>query len=162
MYAIFRNAENAGWLEGCGGMRLEKQGNAKSHKALNVLLKICTPLKILEESKGLLSTQYVAYVLYCRNYLPLKKIQNLQVTVISFKNYFLTQVHQLVISVTQSCLTLCEPMDCSTPGFPVHHQLLEPTQIHILHVSDAIQPSHPLSAPSPPTFNLSQHQGLFQ
>ena len=61
-------------------------------------------------------------------------------------------------SVTQSCSTLNEAMDCSRPGFPVHHQLLEPTQTHIHHVRDAIQPSHPLSPPSPPTFNLSQHQ----
>ena len=53
-------------------------------------------------------------------------------------------------------------MDCSTPGFPVHHQLLEFTQTHVHRVGDAIQPSHPLSFPSPPTFNLSQHQGLFQ
>ena len=65
-------------------------------------------------------------------------------------------------SVTQSCLTLCDPMDCSTPGLPVLHQLLEFTQIHVLWVSDAIQPSHPLSSPSPPAFNLSQHQGLFK
>ena len=67
-----------------------------------------------------------------------------------------------VSSVTQSCLTLCDPMDCSTPGFPVHHQLPEPTQTHVLWVSDAIQPSHPLSSTSPPAFNLSQHQGLFK
>ena len=53
-------------------------------------------------------------------------------------------------------------MDCSTPGFPVHHQLSELAQTHIHRVSDAIQPSHPLSSPSPPAFNLSQHQGLFQ
>ena len=52
-------------------------------------------------------------------------------------------------------------MDCSMPGFPVHHQLLELTQTHVHRVSDAIQPSHPLSSPSPPTFNISQHQGLF-
>ena len=55
---------------------------------------------------------------------------------------------------------LCNPMDCSTPGFPVHHQLLELAHVH--RVSDAIQSSHPLSSPSPPTFNLSQHQGFFQ
>ena len=60
------------------------------------------------------------------------------------------------------CPTLCNPMDCSTPGFPVHHQLLELTQTHVHRVSDAIQPSHPVSSPSPPTFNLSQHQGLSQ
>ena len=62
------------------------------------------------------------------------------------------------ISVPQSCLTLCDPMDCSTPGLPVHHQLPELTQVH--RVSGAIQPSHPLSSPSPPALNLSQHQGL--
>ena len=56
----------------------------------------------------------------------------------------------------------CDPMDCSTPGFPVHHQLPELTQTHVHRVGDAIQPSHPLSSPSPPTFNLSQHQGLFK
>ena len=65
-------------------------------------------------------------------------------------------------SVTQSCPTLCNPMDCSTLGLPVHHQLLEPTQTHVHWVGDTIQPSHPLSSPSPPAFNLSTNQGLFQ
>ena len=65
-------------------------------------------------------------------------------------------------SVPQSCLTLCNPMDCSSPGFPVHHQLLDLAHTHVHQVSDAIQPSHLLSSPSPPAFNLSQHQGLFQ
>ena len=65
-------------------------------------------------------------------------------------------------SVTQSCLTFCNPMDCSMPGFPVHHQLLEFTHTHVHQVGDAIQPSHPLSSPSPPTFNLSQHQGILK
>ena len=64
-------------------------------------------------------------------------------------------------SVIQSCLTLCNLMDCSMPGLPVHHQLPELTQTHVHRVDDAIQPSHPLLSPSP-TFNLSQHQGLFQ
>jgi len=64
-------------------------------------------------------------------------------------------------SVTQLYLTLCDPMDCSMPGFPVHHQLLELTQTHVHRVGDAIQPSHPLLSPSPPAFNLSQHQSLF-
>ena len=64
-------------------------------------------------------------------------------------------------SVTQSCLTLCDPMDCSTPGIPVHHQLPEFTQTHVHWVGDAIQPSHPLPSTSPPALNLSQHQGLF-
>ena len=65
-------------------------------------------------------------------------------------------------SIAQSCLTLCDPMDCSTPGFPVHHQLPEFTQTHVYRVSDAIQLSHPLLSPSPPALNLSQHQGLIK
>ena len=65
-------------------------------------------------------------------------------------------------SVAQSCQILCDPMNCSTPSLPVHHQLPEFTQTHVHRVSDAIQTSHPLSSPSPLAFNLSQHQGLFQ
>ena len=65
-------------------------------------------------------------------------------------------------SVTQSCRTLCDPMNCSTPGLPVHHQLPEFTQTHVHRVCDAIQTSHPLSSPSPPAPNPSQHQSLFQ
>ena len=65
-------------------------------------------------------------------------------------------------SVAQSCPTLCDPMNRSTPGLPVHHQLLEFTQTHVHRVGDAIQPSHPLSSPSPPAPNPSQHQSLFQ
>ena len=65
-------------------------------------------------------------------------------------------------SVTQLCLALWDPMDCSTPGLPVHHQLSEFTQTHAHPVSDAIQPSHPLSPPSPLALSVSQHQGLFQ
>ena len=65
-------------------------------------------------------------------------------------------------SITQSCPTLCDPMDCSTPGFPVHHQHPELAQTHVHPIGDAIQPSNPLLSPSPPAFNLSQHQGLFQ
>ena len=69
---------------------------------------------------------------------------------------------QSVSSVIQLCPTLCDPMSRSTPGLPIHHQLLESTQTHVHRVGDAIQPSHPLSSPSPPALNLSQHQGLFQ
>ena len=65
-------------------------------------------------------------------------------------------------SVAQSCPTLCNPMNCSMPGLPVHHHFPEFTQTHIHQVDDAIQPSHSLSSPSPPAFNLSQYQGLFQ
>ena len=83
-------------------------------------------------------------------------------------NEFLSELKQSLTysvvqfsSVAQSCLTLCDPMNCITPGLPVHHQPLEFTQTHVHWVSDAIQPSHPLSSPSSPTFNLSQHQGLY-
>ena len=73
-----------------------------------------------------------------------------------------TDKHLLLSSsVAQLCPTL-RPMGCSTPGFPLHHQLLELAQTHVHQVSDAIQPSHPLSSPSPPAFHLSQHQDLFQ
>ena len=70
--------------------------------------------------------------------------------------------HNSVSLVAQLCLTLCSLMDFSTPGFSVHHQLSELVETHVHLVSDAIQPSHPLPSPSPPAFNLSQHQGLFQ
>ena len=74
--------------------------------------------------------------------------------------YMYISVYQSVQSL--SCVWLGYPMDCSTPDFSVHHQLPEPDQTHVLHVSDAIQPPHPLSSPSSPSFSLSQHQGLFQ
>ena len=69
---------------------------------------------------------------------------------------------QPVGSVAQSCPTLSDPMNCSTPGLPSHHKLLEFTQTHAHQIGDAIQPSHPLSSPSPPAPNPSQHHGLFQ
>ena len=65
-------------------------------------------------------------------------------------------------SVAQFCPTHCDPMHCSTPGFPVHHQLLQLAQTHVHRVRDAIQQSHPLVSPSPPASNLSQHQSVFQ
>ena len=86
---------------------------------------------------------------------------------ILYNNYFGSKYLNLRLpalfsSVAQSCLTLCNPMNCSTPGLPVHHQLLEFTQSHVHWVGDAIQPSHPLLSPSPPAPNPSQHQGLFK
>ena len=74
----------------------------------------------------------------------------------------LASFYTWVSSVTQSCPTLCNPVDCSTPGLPVHHQFPELAQTHVHRVGDAIQPSHPLLSPSLPAFNLSQLQGLFQ
>ena len=78
-------------------------------------------------------------------------------------HHYLHYLHHSFSSVQSlSRVWLCNPLDCSTPGLPVHHQLPELPQTHVHWVGDAIQPSHPLSSPSPPAFNLSQHQGLFQ
>ena len=88
---------------------------------------------------------------------------NLKASVLQHSAFFmapLSMISQLVQLL--SPVQLCDPMDCSTPGFPVHHQHLELAQTHVHRFSDAFQPSHPLSSPSPPAFNLSQHQGLFQ
>ena len=79
-----------------------------------------------------------------------------------FKSINISLYGTSVSSVAQSCPTLCDPMDCSMPGIPVHHQLTELAQTHVHQASDAIQLSHPPSPPSPPAFNLSQHQALFQ
>ena len=88
---------------------------------------------------------------------PNSYVEDLTARVIVFEDRAFMDVQ--FSSVAQLCPTLYDPMDCSTPGFPVHHQLLELTQPHVYWVG---LPSHPLSSPSPPTFNLSQHQGLFQ
>ena len=77
-------------------------------------------------------------------------------------NYATKLAHQSVTSVAQSCPTLHDLMDCSTPGLPVHHHFLEFVQTHVHRAADAIQPSHPLLSPSPPALSLSQHQGLFK
>ena len=81
---------------------------------------------------------------------------------IAFRGYFSFCVSVQFSSVAQSCPTLCNPMNCSMPGLPVHHQLPEFTQTHVHRVGDAIQPSHPLSSPSPPAPKPSQNQSLFQ
>ena len=78
------------------------------------------------------------------------------------KTKIMAWVHDQFSSVAQLCQTLCNPMDYSVPGLPVHHQLPEFTQTHVPRVDDAIQPSHPLSSPSPPASNPSQQQSLFQ
>ena len=78
----------------------------------------------------------------------------IQILLLSFRKF------SSVLSL--SCVWLCDPMDCSTSGFPVHHQFPEPTQTHVHRLGDAIQPSHLLSSPSPPAFSLSPHQDLLQ
>ena len=99
-------------------------------------------------------TWYIYYLALCRNMFgdPLNTLNIVPFRISSVQ----------FSSVAQLCQTLCNSRDCSTPGLLVHHQLLELAQIYVHPVGDVIQPSHPLSSPSPPTFNLSQHQGLFQ
>ena len=101
------------------------------------------------------------------NYINTNYMYNTIHCIVCNKIYLALLLYLLFISVqfssvTQSCLTLCDPINRSTPGLPVHHQLPESTQTHVHQVSDAIQPSHPLSSPSPPALNLSQHQGLLK
>ena len=101
------------------------------------------------------------WINYFYSFLAFHFILSAEVLTISFVGLYFSNSVQFS-SVTQSCPTLCDPMNRSTPGLPVHHQLPEFTQTHIHQVSDAIQPSHPLSSPSPPAPNRSQHQNLFQ
>ena len=98
------------------------------------------------------------------SYTLLKKNSEITILVLILEKNIPSFIWGLMFSSVQSLshVWLCDSMDCSTPGLPVHHQLPELTQTHVYRVGDAIQPSHPLSAPSPPTFNCSQHQGLFQ
>ena len=103
---------------------------------------------------------YLWFIYTCKIYLCFLNCQYL-VHYIKLLIYFKFSTVQFS-SFGQLCLTLCDPMNCSTLGLPVHHQLLEPTQTHVHWVGDAIQPTHPLSSPSPPALKLSQHQGLYQ
>ena len=98
----------------------------------------------------------------CFPLFSLSTTTKISIVLMNWCTHFLPEVKEVIGAVAQSCPTLCNPMACSTSGLPVHHQLLELTQTHVHQVNDAIQPSHPLSPPSPPTFNLSQHQGLFK
>ena len=135
---------------------------------------LCRPLLLLPpippsirffSNESTLHMRWPIYWSFSFSIIPSKEIPGL----ISFRMdwRFPWPVHIIKIniqfsSVTQLYLTLCDPMDCSRPGFPAHHQLPELTQTHVHWVGDVIQPSHSLSPPSLPTFNLSQHQGLFK
>ena len=115
-------------------------------------------------SPGIL--EWVAYPFSSKSFQPRNRTWLSCMAGGSFINWAIREapkVHSVHFSsVAQSCPILCDPMDCSTPGLPVHHQIPELAQTHVHWVGDAIQPSHPLSAASPPAFNLSQHQGLFK
>ena len=103
------------------------------------------------------------HLLYKHTYPPTHSLQDclwLTSRIVFFFQLGITLIQ--FSSVAKLFLNLCNPTDCSTPGFPVHHQLPELLQTQVHPVGDAIQPSHPLSSPSPPAFNPSQHQGLFQ
>ena len=112
-------------------------------------------------NNGWIDEKYVVHIYNGIITRPLKRIMPSAATRMDLEIIILSASVQFS-SVAQSCSTLCDPVDCSTTGLPVHHQLPELTQTHVHWLSDAIQPSHPLSSPSPPAFNLSQHQGLFQ
>ena len=106
--------------------------------------------KFLNKSHGAL---LLKYIFMFNKHIAMKKKR-------SFAKYPIISIQ--FSSVALSCSTLYDPMNCSTPGLPVHHQLPESTQTHVHQVGDAIQPSHPLSSPSPPALNPSQHQSLFK
>ena len=93
---------------------------------------------------------------------PCKLFKLIIIIMVLLLLWLFTYIHFQFSSVTQSCPTLCDPVNCNTPGLPVHHQLLEFTQTHVHRVSDAVQPSHPLWSPSHPAPNPSQHHSLFQ
>ena len=123
------------------------------------------PISSLKQ--GSISCLLLGVVRECKSSLKMTLCYISLIFSIQFEVCFVSFFEAQFTSVTevqslQLCPTLCDPMDSSTPGLPVHHQLPEPIQTHVHCISDAIQPSHPLSSPSPPAFNLSQHQGLFQ
>ena len=119
---------------------------------VRVCVSVCVSCSVMSDSCGLQPARFL-----CQQNSPGKKTR---VGCHSLLQVKLPSVQ--FSSVAQSCPTLCDPNNCSTPGLPVHHQLPEFTQTHVHPVRDAIQPSHPLSSPSPPAPNPSQHQSLFQ
>ena len=182
-YILFIHSSISGRL-GCFHFVALVHSAANEHACTKIsrpgfwLLWVYTILNILYTIRGgLLSPAVILYVTV-KNYspvfhggckepfcIPTIRAQEFQFLHILTSTYFLFVCLFVCIqfnSATQSCPTLCDPMDCSTPGFSVHHQLPEFAQTHEHQVSDPIQPSHPLSSPSPPAFSLPQHQGLFQ
>ena len=123
---------------------------------------IFTTIKFINTSTTLHSCLVYANVMITLKMYSLSKCQEYNIVLVILTIGTMLYHSVQFSSVAHLCLTLCSPMNCSTPGLPVHHQLPEFTQTHVHRVSDAIQPSHPLLSPSPPALNLSQHQGLFK
>ena len=120
---------------------------------------------VIADDKQFICGNYSEHFQIFKASLNVKSFFSMQLRCSPFFLFLFTEISKHAVqlsSVAHSCLTLCDPMDCSMPGFPVHHQLLEFAQTHVHRVDDAIQPSHPLPSPSPPVLNLPQHQGLFQ
>ena len=155
---IFKKSRNDSVLEGAGGVCVHVCAcvlNHFSHVRLFATVWIIACRASL--SMGFSRQEYLSG-LPCSSARNLPK-PGIKLLCLSFLHWFSSVQFN---SVAQSCQTLCDPMDCSMPGLPVHHQLPELAQTHVHQVSDAIQPSHSLSSPSLPAFNLSQHQDLFQ
>ena len=118
---------------------------------------VITPLWL---SGSLRSFSYSSSVYSCQSFINYNKIEIFKTRKININKY--VYIYQFSSVQSLSHVWLCNPMNWSTPGFPVHHQLQEFTQTHVHPISDVIQPSHPLFSPSPLAFDLSQHRGLFQ
>ena len=162
------NAGDLGLIPGSGRSPREGNENPFQYSCLEKSLVVYCPwgrkeLDMTERLTLLLFKNiFIKETYICQDifsYAKKKKILNNSNVVKTLTSVFISSVQ--FSSVAQLCLTLCDPMNRSTPGLPVHHQLLESTQTHVHWVGDAIQPSHPLSSPSPSALNLSQHQGLF-
>ena len=146
---------NANWYSHCAeqcGDSLKTQGQ-RYHK---VQYLHCGPLPGKNCNLEMFTQHYLQYTDTEKTYCT-----STDAWIRNFVHLYKTRKH-LVSLVTRPCLSLCDTVDRSMPGFPVHHQFLELAQTHVYQDGDATEPSHPLSSPSPPVFNLAQHQGLFQ
>ena len=148
-----------GWQSGVSGQDfISASGSAfPCPGSFNYPIKL---FKIISEGPTMCCSERPSGLAHSRSLSP-KVLDRIQPTCLSSFTCMICSVLG-ISSVAQPCRILCDPMDCSMPGFPVHRQLLELTQTHVHGVTDAIQPSHPLLSPSPLAFSLSQHQGLFQ